>query len=168
MLIWGVFYSMDKITTLAIIVCGCIIAILSYGLNNAKTQISSLKEAQSVANAQAVERQQQTEFSWQKGLNDALDESNLELKNVELSYNNAIADSVLIKPSGDSDKQMSTTSKPAIVTKSAVSNRCGTASLRTCEIKLLEFAKERDECAVKYNTLLKLYQQLHQDTANAN
>lgn len=161
---------MDKITTVAIVVCGCIIAILSYGLNNAKTQISSLKEAQSVANAQAVEQQAKTEFAWQQGLNDALDKSNLELKNVELEYSAAVNDvnSLQHSTSNDSDKQVSDgASSPCIVKSNNDSGR-NTESLKRCEVSVLNFAKERDECAVKYNSLLKLYQQIQQDTANAN
>lgn len=161
---------MDKITTVAIVVCGCIIAILSYGLNNAKTQISSLKEAQSVANAQAVEQQAKTEFAWQQGLNDALDESNLELKGVELEYSAAVNDvnSLQHSTSNDSDKQVSDGAGSPCIVKSNNDSGRNTESLKRCEVSVLNFAKERDECAVKYNSLLKLYQQIQQDTANAN
>lgn len=162
---------MDKITVIVIAVCGCLIAFLSYGLNNAKTQISSLKEAQGLANAQAVERQAKTEFAWQQGLNDAIDKSNIELKDVELSYNTAVDElnnSVLNNVSDDSDKQVpSSAGSPCIIKQSNDSGR-NTESLKRCEVSVLNFAKERDECAVKYNTLLKLYQQVQQDTANAN
>ena len=161
---------MDKITTVAIVVCGCIIAILSYGLNNAKTQISSLKEAQSVANAQAVEQQVKTEFAWQQGLNDALDESNLELKNVELEYSAAVNDvnSLQHDAIDNSDKQVSGSASTSCIVKRSNDSGRNTESLKRCEVSVLNFAKERDECAVKYNTLLKLYQQVQQDTANAN
>ena len=161
---------MDKITTVAIVACGCIIAILSYGLNNAKTQISSLKEAQSVANAQAVEQQVKTEFAWQQGLNDALDESNLELKNVELEYSAAVNDvnSLQHNVTDDSDKQVSDSVSTSCIVKQSNDSGWNTESLKRCEISVLNFAKERDECAVKYNSLLKLYQQIQQDTANAN
>ena len=161
---------MDKITTVAIAVCGCIIAILSYGLNNAKTQISSLKEAQSVANAQAVEQQAKTEFAWQQGLNDALDESNLELKNVELEYSAAVNDvnSLQHNATDDSNKQVSDSASASCIVKSNNDSGRNTESFKRCEVSVLNFAKERDECAVKYNSLLKLYQQIQQDTANAN
>ena len=161
---------MDKITTVAIVACGCIIAILSYGLNNAKTQISSLKEAQSVANAQAVEQQVKTEFAWQQGLNDALDESNLELKNVELEYSAAVNDvnSLQHNVTDDSDKQVSDSAGTSCIVKQSNDSGRNTESLKRCEVSVLNFAKERDECAVKYNSLLKLYQQIQQDTANAN
>ncbi len=153
---------MDKITLTVVIVCGCLIAFLSYGLNNAKMQISTLKEAQSVANAQAIEQQAKTEFEWQQGLNDALDESNLELKNVELEYSVAVNDVNRMQHNAadDSNKQVpSSTATSCNVKQSANSGR-NTASLRACEKSVLEFAKERDECAVKYNTLLRLYKNI--------
>ncbi len=156
---------MDKITLTVVIVCGCLIAILSYGLNNAKMQISALKEAQSLANAQAIEQQAKTEFEWQQGLNDALDKSNLELKNVELEYATAV-DSVnrmQHNSADDSDKQVSSGAKASCNVKQSANSGRNTASLRACEKSVLEFAKERDECAVKYNTLLKLYQQVQKD-----
>ena len=153
---------MDKITLTVVIVCGCLIAFLSYGLNNAKTQISTLKEAQSVANAQAIEQQVKTEFEWQQGLNDALDESNLELKNVELEYSVAVNDVNRMQHNAtdDSNKQVPSSAATSCNVKQPSGSGRNTAGLRACEKSVLEFAKERDECAVKYNTLLKLYQQV--------
>lgn len=153
---------MDKITLTVVIVCGCLIAFLSYGLNNAKMQISTLKEAQSVANAQAIEQQSKTEFEWQQGLNDALDESNLELKNVELEYSVAVNDVNRMQHNAtdDSDKQVSSSAATSCNVKQSANSGRNTASLRACEKSVLEFAKERDECAVKYNTLLRLYKNI--------
>ncbi len=153
---------MDKITLTVVIICGCLIAILSFGLNNAKMQISALKEAQSLANAQAIEQQAKTEFEWQQGLNDALDESNLELKNVELEYSAAVNDVNRLQHNAtdNSDKQMPSGAATSCSVKQSTDGGRNTASLRACEKSVLKFAKERDECAVKYNTLLKTYKSL--------
>ncbi len=140
-----------------------------YQLNAKKAEIQELKTAQAVANAQAVQQQAEIEFKWQQGLNDALDTSNIELKNVELNYSTAIADidSVHDNTANDSNKQVPASSQSPCIVKSNNDGGRNSASFRACEKSVLNFAKERDECAVKYNTLLKLYRQL-QEANNAN
>ena len=153
---------MSNVYNTALAACGIAILLLLWKIDVKEDQIQSLKTAQTVAENNALQQQRKTEQEWQTKLENVTDEHQTSLQDLERRYNDAVhsLDSLQQSAGNNNGSALpSSTATSCNVKQSANSGR-NTASLRACEKSVLEFAKERDECAVKYNTLLKLYQQV--------
>lgn len=161
---------MNKAYQVALACCGVVILLLCYQVDKTKDEIQSFKTAQAVAENNALQQQQATEEKWQAKLNSAEDEHQANLQDLERRYDDAVRSLDSVQQSASDDKRSALPSSTATScnTKTGDNSRRIEQSYNACKKSVLNFAKERDECAVKYNTLLKLYQQVQQDTANAN
>lgn len=161
---------MNKVYQVALACCGVVILLLCYQVNKAHNEIQSFKTAQAIAENNALQQQQATEEKWQAKLDSAEDEHQANLQDLERRYDDAVRslDSVQQSTSDDKRSALSSGAATSCNTKAGDNSRRIEQSYSACKKSVLDFAKERDECAVKYNTLLKLYQQIQQDTANAN
>lgn len=160
---------MSNVYNTALVACGVVILLLLWKNDVKEDQIQSLKTAQTVAENNALQQQRKTEQEWQAKLENVTDEHQANLQDLERRYDDAVHSLDSLQQSAGNNNSSALPSGAATscnVKQSSGSGR-NTASLRACKKSVLEFAKERDECAVKYNTLLKLYQQV-QGKNNAN
>ncbi len=160
---------MSNVYNTALAACGVVILLLLWKIDVKEDQIQSLKTAQTVAENNALQQQRKTEQEWQTKLENVTDEHQASLQDLERRYDDAVhsLDSLQQSAGNNNGSALSTGAATSCNIKQSSSSGRNTASLRACEKSVLEFAKERDECAVKYNTLLKLYQQV-QGKNNAN
>ena len=160
---------MSNVYNTALAACSIAILLLLWKIDVKEDQIQALKTAQTVAENNALQQQRKTEQEWQTKLENVTDEHQASLQDLERRYDDAVhsLDSLQQSAGNNNGSALPAGAATSCNVKQPSGSGRNTASLRACEQSVLEFAKERDECAVKYNTLLKLYQQV-QGKNNAN
>lgn len=151
---------MNNIYNLALACCGVVILLLCWRLDSAEDQIQAFEQAQAVAENNALQQQRETEQHWQAKLESAEDEHQAHLQDLERRYDDALhsLDSVQQSATNSERAALPDSAAPSCIVKQSDANKRFRSRLADCEVQLLNFAKERDECAVKFNSILKMYQ----------
>lgn len=159
----------SKILTALACVLALSSAFLGWRLYATSSQLADLQKAQAVAITEASVAQRATERVWQQRYNDARDEAEAKVVDINQRYEKAmsalaVCDLTVSLPKPDSNSGAAVPGNtPAVDQSQAGGGQCAAANrdkLRDLYRRQLEIARDCDITATHYNELLQLYQSI--------